>query len=299
MSYSKSVIRDLIEESQSAFIEGRGIADNILFTHELFKGYNRKGISPRCVIKVDLRKAYDTLDLLQHEWRADKPISRKKRHSTRGLMPPYLFVIAIEYLQRELAQLAKNKNFKFHPRCKKLGTIHICFADDLLMFCKADITSTRLLQQTFLKFSNSSGLQANAEKSSIQLAGISDSTKQDIMQELGYTEGTMPFRYLGVPRASKKLSIIQCWPLVEKITQKINCWIAKLLSYAGRLQLIKLVPFGVQSYWAQIFQLPKKILKMIEAMCRSFLWSGTSTITKKALVAWDKVWTMKKDNLWV
>lgn len=36
----KSIIGDLIGKSQSSFIEGRSIADNILFTHELFKGCN-------------------------------------------------------------------------------------------------------------------------------------------------------------------------------------------------------------------------------------------------------------------
>ncbi|XP_075086204.1 uncharacterized protein LOC142168927 [Nicotiana tabacum] len=36
--------------------------DNILFSHELFKGYSRKRISPRCVLKVDLRKVYDSTE---------------------------------------------------------------------------------------------------------------------------------------------------------------------------------------------------------------------------------------------
>ncbi|XP_019226216.1 PREDICTED: uncharacterized protein LOC109207700 [Nicotiana attenuata] len=161
--------------------------------------------------------------------------------------------------------------------------------DDLLMFCKADIQSIRLVKQTFLKFYEASGLQANAEKSSVYLAGISNAQRQDILQELGYPEGTLPFKYLGVPLASKKLSIIQCWPLVEKITQKINCWTASLLSYAWRVQLIKSVLFGIQSYWAQIFLLPKKVMKMVEAICRSFLWTGTSSVSKKALVSWEKV----------
>lgn len=44
------------------FIEGRCITDNILFYHELFKGYNRKDISTRCVLKVDIKKANDSLD---------------------------------------------------------------------------------------------------------------------------------------------------------------------------------------------------------------------------------------------
>lgn len=163
-------------------------------------------------------------------------------------MSPYLFVLAMEYLQREFAQLKKNKAFIFHPECKKLGVVHVCFVDDFLMFCKADINSIRLLQQTFLKFSNASGLQANADKGSIYLAGISNNLKQDILQEWDYFEGTLSFRYLGVPLASKKLSGIRCWPLVEKITQRINCRTSKLLSYAGRIQLIKSVLFGVQSY---------------------------------------------------
>lgn len=58
----KRVIHDMVECSQSALIEGRSITDNILFSHELFKGYTRKVMSPRYVLKVDLRKVYDTLD---------------------------------------------------------------------------------------------------------------------------------------------------------------------------------------------------------------------------------------------
>nr|XP_016469543.1 PREDICTED: uncharacterized mitochondrial protein AtMg01250-like [Nicotiana tabacum] len=88
-------------------------------------------------------------------------------------MSPYLFVLAMEYLQREFMQLPKMKDFKFHPRCKKLGVVHVCFADDLLMFCKADIQSVRLLKQVFHKFYMVSGLQANVDKSSVYIAGVS------------------------------------------------------------------------------------------------------------------------------
>lgn len=58
----KNVIARLVGHSQSAFIEGRNIVDNILFSHEIFKYYSRKWISPKCVLKVDLRKAYVTLE---------------------------------------------------------------------------------------------------------------------------------------------------------------------------------------------------------------------------------------------
>jgi hypothetical protein len=35
--------------------------DNIHLTQELVLQYNRKRISPRCMLKFDLRKAYDTV----------------------------------------------------------------------------------------------------------------------------------------------------------------------------------------------------------------------------------------------
>lgn len=83
----------------------------------------------------------------------------------------------------------------------------------------------------------------------------------------------------------------QCLSLIEKITERITCWSSKFLSYGGRLQLIKSMPFGVQTYWAQIFILPKKIMKHIDAICRYFLWTGDSQIKKRSLVSWEKVCT--------
>ncbi|KAL0428295.1 UNVERIFIED_CONTAM: LINE-1 reverse transcriptase [Sesamum latifolium] len=38
------------------------ISDNILLAQELFAGYNQQRTPPRCAMKVDLRKAYDTVE---------------------------------------------------------------------------------------------------------------------------------------------------------------------------------------------------------------------------------------------
>lgn len=63
----------------------------------------------------------------------------------------------------------------------------------------------------------------------------------------------------------------------------------RLLSYVGRCQLIKSVLFAITSYWMQVFPLPKKVLRHIEAICRPFLLTGKDEVSKRALVAWDKV----------
>ena len=77
---------------------------------------------------------------------------------------------------------------------------------------------------------------------------------------------------------------------------RIKSWTAKKLSYAGRTQLIKTVLFGVQSYWAQLFIIPAKIIKVIEGLCRSYLWSGVGEDTKKALIAWERVCCPKSEG---
>ncbi|KAH0724551.1 hypothetical protein KY284_000416 [Solanum tuberosum] len=58
----KKVIGTLVRPAQTAFIEGKSIIDNIMFSHELLKWYSRKGLSPRCVMKIDLRKAYESIE---------------------------------------------------------------------------------------------------------------------------------------------------------------------------------------------------------------------------------------------
>ncbi|XP_019242685.1 PREDICTED: uncharacterized protein LOC109222832 [Nicotiana attenuata] len=96
------------------------------------------------------------------------------------LMSPYLLVLVMKYLNRSLKQLKSNPDFNYHPKCSKLGVVHIFFADDLLMCCRADKVFINLTMKQFEHFSAASGLQANMEKSSLYVAGLSikDATRQ-------------------------------------------------------------------------------------------------------------------------
>lgn len=87
-------------------------------------------------------------------------------------LSPLLFVIGMEYLFRLLVVLGGNKQFSFHPRCRKLKINHLCVVDDLMLFCKGDSMSTKLLCQCLETFSKSSSLQANLAKCVDYFAGI-------------------------------------------------------------------------------------------------------------------------------
>lgn len=52
----------MVSINQSAFVPGRRIYDNILLTQELMWNYHRGRGPPRCAFKVDIQKAYDTVN---------------------------------------------------------------------------------------------------------------------------------------------------------------------------------------------------------------------------------------------
>ncbi|KAJ6929615.1 hypothetical protein NC652_013486 [Populus alba x Populus x berolinensis] len=55
------VLNDIISPSQNAFLGGRLMADNINLMQEMLRSYGRKRVSPHCTIKIDFRKAFDTV----------------------------------------------------------------------------------------------------------------------------------------------------------------------------------------------------------------------------------------------
>jgi len=85
---------------------------------------------------------------------------------------------------------------------------------------------------------------------------------------------------------------------VKKIICRIENWSTKLLSYVGRLQLIKSVLFGVQTYWSQVFVLPLKVLKLIQTTCMIFLWTGKFGPSKRALIAQEHICLPKTVGGW-
>lgn len=88
------------------------------------------------------------------------------------------------------------------------------------------------------------------EKNDLYIGGVQNEVKQLLSGQIAVPMGSLPFRYLGVPLSSNKLNYSQCKPLIARIVERVKSWTAKKLSYAGKLQLIKSVVFGMQAFWA-------------------------------------------------
>lgn len=120
--------------------------------------------------------------------------------------------------------------------------------------------------------------------------------KQDILELLQMPEGVLPVRYLGVPLITKRLTSVDCESLVTKITARIDFWLVKKLSFAGRLQLLSSVLLSLQVFWAMVFILPKQVIRLLEQKFNRFLWSGRDS-KAHSKVAWDKLCFPKKEGV--
>ncbi|KAL0294830.1 UNVERIFIED_CONTAM: hypothetical protein Sangu_3209600 [Sesamum angustifolium] len=211
-------------------------------------------------------------------------------------MSPFLFVLVMEVLQLMMQQLIdQNGGFSFHWRCKELGLFQLCFADDLLLFCKADVASIQVFRRGLEEFANLSGLHANPQKSQLIISRSAQEEREHLIAALQFQEGHLPLRYLGLPLLASRLSISDCHPLLLKVDSRIKGWDSIQLSFAGRLQLIKSVLMSLNVYWAMAFILPKGVIREVEKRMRHFLWKGNSTVGYPK-VAWSTVCRPKEEG---
>nr|GEY39399.1 hypothetical protein [Tanacetum cinerariifolium] len=61
-NHIKDILKFLVSPNQIAFVPGRRISDNILLIQELMHNYHLDRGQPRYAFKVDIQKAYDTMD---------------------------------------------------------------------------------------------------------------------------------------------------------------------------------------------------------------------------------------------
>ncbi|GJR51089.1 reverse transcriptase domain-containing protein [Tanacetum coccineum] len=257
-----------------------------------------------CAFKVDIQKAYDTVDwaflksVLMgfgfHErmiaWIMECVSSTSYSicingnlhgyfQGKRGLrqgdpLSPYLFTLVMEVLTLMFKRKVMDSDcFSFHRYCDKLELINLCFADDLFIFAYGDVQSVVVIKECLDEFKHASGLIPSIPKSTAFFCNVLNHVKLSILNVLPFEEGRLPVKYLGVPLVSSRLKARAC-----------------------RLQLIRSVISSMHVFWASVFVIPNRVLMDIEQCMRNFLWCPSSSSKGKAKVAWELVCLPKDEG---
>ena len=166
----KQILPQLISHTQSAFVSGRLITDNVLVAYKTFHSMHCRKIGKKgmLALKLDISKAYDRVEWeflrkmmaklgFLDAWieqvmtcvstpsysvcingKAFGNITPSKGLCQRDLLSPYLFLLCAEGFTTLLAKVEAEGRIHGASIGRSAPTIsHLLFADDSLLFCRA------------------------------------------------------------------------------------------------------------------------------------------------------------------
>ena len=101
---------------------------------------------------------------------------------------------------------------------------------------------------------------------------------------LGYKQGSLPMKYLGLPLGAKFKDMTIWNPILEKMERKLASLKKLYISKGGRVTLIKSALSNLPTYFLSLFPIPASVANQITRLQRNFLWSGLGDKPKFHLV---------------
>lgn len=237
----KPLLPHLISNTQSAFVTGRAITDNVLITHETLHFLRTSDAKKYCsmAVKTDMSKAYDRIEwsfvrevltLLGFDpiWIAwimaciesvsysflinGTPQGAVK--PSRGLrqgdpLSPHIFILCTEVLSALCARGQSDGSLPGIRVCRHSPPInHLLFADDTMFFCKSKASCVTALMKILEIYESVSGQKINPHKSAITFSAKTPAAVRarvkdamEISLEGGDWEVSRPTRAVWTPEA--------------------------------------------------------------------------------------------------
>ncbi|XP_048620311.1 uncharacterized protein LOC106408459 [Brassica napus] len=251
----KKVLPGLISETQSSFVAGRQISDNVMMLQEMFHALRTKpsGRNKRMAIKTDMSKAYDRM-----EWSFIEAVLRKMGFSETW----------ISWVMRCITSVKYKVLMNGEPR----GNI------------------TPEIMKVVRRYGKASGQCINFDKSSLLFGKrINATTRQEIKDALGIqNEGEMG-TYLGIPEDISRSKCKLFAFLKDKLMHRVNGWTGRWLSKGGKEVLIKSILLALPTYVMSNFLLPLEICENLANAIAQFWWSSNPPKRGIHWAKWEKV----------
>ena len=150
---------------------------------------------------------------------------------------------------------------------------YLFFANDSLLFCKANGQECQQLIEILRLYESAFGQKINTNKSSVFFsANMVKEKKNEILEILGPMQDSRHSKYLGLPSIIGKSKNEFFAEIKERVGRKLARWKENLLSIGVGEILIKAVAQAIPMYTVSCFQLPKGLCDDLEGVMRRFWW---------------------------
>lgn len=156
-------------------------------------------------------------------------LSRNSHHLEDHLFP-YLFILCSEVLSHMLVTAEMKGHISGFPFAQ--GTLlvnHLSFANDSLLFCKANALEWSRLYRLLNSYEVASGQRLNLENTSIYFSRNTRSAAKE-SSPAGLRETRSFEKYLELPSYVGKHKLVVFRPILDSIRNKMNNWKVRFLS---------------------------------------------------------------------
>lgn len=206
-------------------------------------------------------------------------------------LSPYLFLLCLNVLSKHLSKLQDEKEvmgIKIGRSSPRIN--HMFFADDNIVFFKANINSCQTIHQLLTNFVRFSRLVKNDNKSQVNFSPNTPAKFVRLMRKiLRCKHSTTIGVYLGncLDGENQKANAFQ--RIIDMISSRVHGWKRKTLSQAGRITLIKSTIVFLSSYYLSHISLTKLQSSKCDRLINNFLWGDTDTKKKMHMISWHSV----------
>ncbi|KAK5811200.1 hypothetical protein PVK06_026524 [Gossypium arboreum] len=210
-------------------------------------------------------------------------------------LSPYLFVLCMEWLgHRFHAGISLGEWSPIWLSHSGQNLSHLFFADDLVIFSRADLTHIGILENCLRIFCELSGHKVNIRKTNIFFStSVNEFLRSEINGILRFQEVNDLGHYLGVSLFHKRVTNSILNFLIERVRNQLSSWDTKRLSFAGRVTFAYSVLMAIPSYLMQSTLVLKGICNSIEELAKQFIWGAAEGKMKLALVGWNNICQLK------
>lgn len=134
----------------------------------------------------------------------------------------------------------------------------------------------------------------NYHKSELVPINLDDVEVKPFLKKFQCIAGSFPIKYLGLPLHFNKLTREDLQPLLDKMLARIAGWRGKLLTYLGKITLIKSCLASMPVHMLSFFKFPKWAISLINSQMTNCLWSDSEGKDKIHLANWPFI-CLKKE----